>query len=107
VQELGGTLTTTDAGFDAKTQTDQIDSLIASKPDALFITPADAVAIAPAVQRAITAGIPVFCADSAVPRARPSTISSPPIPISTLSGAPGTVQRWKVRWQPAPPTSRI
>ncbi|SIQ96079.1 monosaccharide ABC transporter substrate-binding protein, CUT2 family [Rhizobium sp. RU20A] len=67
VQELGGTLTTTDAGFDAKVQSDQIDSLIASKPDALFITPADAVAIAPAVQRAITAGIPVFCADSAVP----------------------------------------
>ncbi|MFB2551992.1 sugar ABC transporter substrate-binding protein [Ensifer soli] len=67
VAELGGNLTTTDAGFDAKVQSDQIDSLIASKPDALFITPADAVAIAPAVQRAITAGIPVFCADSAVP----------------------------------------
>ncbi|WP_111431887.1 sugar ABC transporter substrate-binding protein [Rhodobacteraceae bacterium DSL-40] len=67
VAELGGNLTTTDAGFDAKTQADQIDSLVASKPEALFITPADAVAIAPAVQRAISAGIPVFCADSAVP----------------------------------------
>ncbi|MDO6966899.1 sugar ABC transporter substrate-binding protein [Rhizobium alvei] len=75
VQELGGNLTTTDAGFDAKTQTDQIDSLIASKPDALFITPADAVAIAPAVQRAITAGIPVFCADSAVPGVAVNTTS--------------------------------
>jgi len=75
VKELGGTLTTTDAGFDAKTQTDQIDSLIASKPEALFITPADAVAIAPAVQRAIAAGIPVFCADSAVPGVAVNTTS--------------------------------
>jgi ribose transport system substrate-binding protein len=53
VKELGGRLTTTDAGFDARQQSDQIDSLIASKPEALFITPADAVAIAPAVQRAM------------------------------------------------------
>jgi ribose transport system substrate-binding protein len=67
VKELGGSLTTTDAGFDAKKQSDQIDSLVASKPDALFITPADAVAIAPSVQRAIAAGIPVFAADSMVP----------------------------------------
>jgi ribose transport system substrate-binding protein len=67
VAELGGELNQTDAGFDAKTQSDQIDSLISTKPDALFITPADAVAIAPAVQRAIAAGIPVFCADSAIP----------------------------------------
>lgn len=67
VKELGGTLTSTDAGFDAKKQSDQIDSLVASKPDALFITPADAVAIAPSVQRAIAAGIPVFAADSMVP----------------------------------------
>lgn len=67
VAELGGTLTTTDAGFDARVQSDQIDSLVATKPDALFITPADAVAIAPAVQRAVAAGILVYCADSAVP----------------------------------------
>ena len=67
VADLGGDLTMTDAGFDPKKQSDQIDSLVASKPDALFVSPADAVAIAPAVQRAIAAGIPVFCADSAVP----------------------------------------
>lgn len=67
VKELGGSLTTTDAGFDARVQSDQIDSLVATKPDALFITPADAVAIAPAVQRAVAAGIPVFCGDSAIP----------------------------------------
>ena len=69
VKELGGTLTATDAGFDAKKQSDQIDSLISSRPDALFVTPADAVAIAPAVQRAIKAGIPVFAADSMIPGA--------------------------------------
>ncbi|EKE74324.1 MULTISPECIES: sugar ABC transporter substrate-binding protein [Roseobacteraceae] len=69
VAELGGELTMTDAGFDARVQSDQIDSLVATKPEALFITPADAVAIAPAVERAIAAGIPVFCADSAVPGA--------------------------------------
>jgi ribose transport system substrate-binding protein len=65
VAELGGTLTITDAGFDARAQSNQIDSLVATKPDAL----ADAVAIKPAVQRAIAAGIPVFCADSLVPGA--------------------------------------
>lgn len=69
VADLGGTLNATDAGFDARVQSDQIDSLVATKPDALFITPADAAAIAPAVKRAIAAGIPVFCADSAVPGA--------------------------------------
>lgn len=69
VKELGGNLTMTDAGFDAKKQSDQIDSLISSRPDVLFITPADAVAIAPAVQRAIKAGIAVFAADSMVPGA--------------------------------------
>lgn len=73
VKELGGSLTTTDAGFDARVQSDQIDSLVASKPEALFVTPADAVAIAPAVQRAIAAGIPVFCADSSVPGAMVTT----------------------------------
>ena len=37
VKELGGSLTTTDAGFDARVQSDQIDSLVASKPEALFV----------------------------------------------------------------------
>lgn len=67
VKELGGQLSMTDAGFDAKKQSDQIDSLIASKPDALFISPCDGAAIAPSVQRAIAAGIPCFCTDSMVP----------------------------------------
>ncbi len=75
VEELGGKLNMTDAGFDARVQSDQIDSLVATKPDALFITPADAVAIAPAVNRAIEAGIPTFCADSSVPGAMVTTTS--------------------------------
>lgn len=69
VKELGGELTWTDAGFDALRQSNQIDSFIASKPDVLFVTPADADAIAPSIRRAIEAGIPVFCADSQVPGA--------------------------------------
>ncbi|WP_104401471.1 sugar ABC transporter substrate-binding protein [Vibrio penaeicida] len=67
VEQLGGELTITDAGFDPKKQTENIDAFITSKPDALFITPADAAAIAPAVQRALDAGIPVFAGDSQVP----------------------------------------
>jgi ribose transport system substrate-binding protein len=67
VAKLGGTLTMTDAGSDAKKQSDQIDALVSSKPDALFITPTDAAAIAPAVSRAIAAGLPVFAGDSMVP----------------------------------------
>lgn len=67
VKELGGNLTMTDAGFDPKKQIEQIDALIATKPDVLLITPSDGVVIAPAVGRAIKAGIPVFTADSLVP----------------------------------------
>lgn len=67
VAKLGGTLTMTDAGSDAKKQSDQIDAMVSSKPDALFITPTDAAAIAPAVRRAIAAGIPIFTGDSMVP----------------------------------------
>ncbi len=67
IAKLGGTATVTDAAFDPKKQSDQIDSLISGKPDALFISPADDAAIAPAVKRAIAAGIPVFVSDSLIP----------------------------------------
>jgi ribose transport system substrate-binding protein len=67
VAKLGGKLTVSDAGSDAKRQSDQIDALVSSKPNALFITPTDAAAIAPAVSRALQAGIPVFAGDSMVP----------------------------------------
>ena len=67
IAKLGGTPTVTDAAFDPKKQSDQIDSFISSKPDALFISPADDAAIAPAVRRALDAKIPVFVADSLIP----------------------------------------
>ncbi len=67
IARLGGIATVTDAGFDPKKQSDQIDSMISSKPDAMFISPADDAAIAPAVRRALAAGIPVFVSDSLVP----------------------------------------
>ncbi len=67
IAKLGGTATVTDAAFDPKKQSDQIDSMISGRPDALFISPADDAAIAPAVKRAINAGIPVFVSDSLVP----------------------------------------
>jgi ribose transport system substrate-binding protein len=69
VTKLGGTLRLADASFDPKKQSDQIDALVSSKPDALFITPFDAIAIAPAVKRATDANIPVFVGDSIVPGA--------------------------------------
>lgn len=67
IAKLGGTATVTDAGFDPKKQSDQIDSMISGKPDALFVSPADDAAIAPAIKRALVAGIPVFVSDSLVP----------------------------------------
>lgn len=73
VKEFGGTLTVTDANFDVKKQSDQIDSLISAKPDALFVTPANPDAVLGALQRATDAGIPIFCVGTVVPG----------IPIST------------------------
>lgn len=67
IAKLGGIATVTDAAFDPKKQSDQIDSLISGKPDALFVSPADDAAIAPAIKRALDAGIPVFVSDSLVP----------------------------------------
>ena len=67
VKEVGGHLTFADANFDPKKQSDQIDDIISSKPDALFITPEDAVAISPAISRAIAGKIPVFAGDSMAP----------------------------------------
>lgn len=67
VSRLGGKLTIADANYDIKKQADQIAAFVASKPAAIFITPADAAAIAPAVQAAVASGVPVFCGDSYVP----------------------------------------
>ena len=67
VATLGGTLSISDAGFDPKKQIENVDSLISSRPSAMFVTPADAVAVAPSVQRAVDARIPVFVGDSQIP----------------------------------------
>lgn len=67
IDRLGGTLTIADANYDVKKQADQIAAFVASKPAAIFITPADAAAIAPAVQAAVASGVPIFCGDSYVP----------------------------------------
>jgi ribose transport system substrate-binding protein len=69
VASFGGTIEMSDANYDPKKQSEQILAFIATKPTILFVTPSDPVAIAPAVQSAIAAGIPVFCADSIVPGA--------------------------------------
>lgn len=73
VAKLGGNLRLADASADPKKQSDQIDALASSRPDALFITPFDAVAIAPSVKRAIEANIPIFVGDSVVPGASVKT----------------------------------
>ena len=66
VKELGGTVTFTDANYDAKKQSEQIEAFIKMKPDALFITPSDPAGISAAVKRAIDAKIPVFIADAII-----------------------------------------
>lgn len=75
VARLGGTLTIADANYDVKKQADQIASFVASKMDAIFITPADPAAIAPAVRAAVAAGVPVFLADSHVPNATANSVA--------------------------------
>jgi ABC-type sugar transport system substrate-binding protein len=59
----------TDANYDAKTQSAQIEKLAAQKPDILFITPSDPAGIAAAVKKANAAGVPVFSSDGLIPGA--------------------------------------
>lgn len=66
IKELGGSATFTDANYDAKKQSEQIEAFIKMKPDALFITPSDPAGISAAVKRAIDAKIPVFVADAII-----------------------------------------
>ncbi len=61
--------TIVDANYDAKKQSEQIKAIIATNPDALFITPSDPVGIAEAVKEAADAGIAVFSSDGFVPGA--------------------------------------
>ncbi|MDP9836994.1 ribose transport system substrate-binding protein [Neorhizobium huautlense] len=86
IDRLGGTLTIADANYDIKKQADQIAAFVASKPAAIFITPADAAAIAPAVQAAVASGIPIFCGDSYVPN---TTVTSTAMSNNFGLGAAG------------------
>lgn len=52
------------ANYDPKLQSEQIDAFIQTNPRALFVTPSDPAGITQAVNRAIDAGIPVFVADA-------------------------------------------
>ncbi|NRB18368.1 MAG: sugar ABC transporter substrate-binding protein [Rhodobacteraceae bacterium] len=54
------------ANYDPKLQSEQIDAFIKTNPKALFVTPSDPAGITQAVQRAIDAGIPVFVADAII-----------------------------------------
>jgi ribose transport system substrate-binding protein len=66
IKEFGGEGTFVQAGYDPKLQTEQIESFIKMKPDAIFVTAADTKAISSAVRRAVEAGIPVFSGDSLI-----------------------------------------
>ena len=55
---LGGELTMTDANDDVKKQADQILAFVDSKPDAIFIVPADSSAISSAVDQAVKSAFP-------------------------------------------------
>ncbi len=55
-------LTVLDGRFDAQTQSDQIDTAITRKADAIIISPLDAAAASAPIERAVAAGIPVITA---------------------------------------------
>ena len=61
--ELGWKYVISNANYDPKLQSEQIDAFVRLNPKALFVTCSDPVGITAAVKRAIEAGIPVFTAD--------------------------------------------
>lgn len=66
VEANGDTLMVLDPALDNAKQIEQIEDLIASKVDAIFLNPADWVAIKPALLKAKAAGIPIINVDSPV-----------------------------------------
>jgi ribose transport system substrate-binding protein len=62
-KELGWEYVFSNANYDPKLQSEQIDAFIKLNPKALFVTCSDPVGITQAVNRAVEAGIPVFTAD--------------------------------------------
>jgi ribose transport system substrate-binding protein len=63
-EEFGWEAVFSNANYDPKLQSEQIDAFIQLNPKALFLTSSDPAGITAAVQRAVAAGIPVFTADS-------------------------------------------
>ena len=63
MEKFGWEATYSQANFDPKLQSEQIDAFIKTKPTALFVTCSDPAGIKAAVNCAAAAGIPVFTAD--------------------------------------------
>lgn len=59
MQESGAEIVELDSEFDAQKQTDQMNSLISQKVDAIVLNPVDGKSIIPAVKKAHEEGIPV------------------------------------------------
>ena len=59
-------ITVVDAKYDVAVQAEQIESLIQTDPDVLFITPANATGLSEAVHHALDEGIAVFLSDGTV-----------------------------------------
>jgi len=55
--------TVVNAEYNAATQSQQLQAIVQSKPDVIFMTPSDPVGTKVAVQQATAAGIPVFVSD--------------------------------------------
>ena len=66
IKEFGGNAKYVQAGYDPKLQSEQIESFIKAKPDAILVSASDTKAISAAVRRAVEAGIPVFAGDSLI-----------------------------------------
>lgn len=60
-KELSITLVELDAQWDAQKQTDQMNSVITQKVDAILLNPVDSKSVVPGVQKASEAKIPVVC----------------------------------------------
>jgi len=75
-KELGWDYTISNANYDPKLQSEQIDAFIKLNPKALFVTCSDPVGITAAVNRAIDAGISVFTSDCFLAGAKAITMNA-------------------------------
>jgi ribose transport system substrate-binding protein len=75
-KELGVKTVLLDAQGDPARQTNQIQDLIAQRPDALVVWPVNGKAVVPAVRQASTAGVPVVVTNSPIDQAGVKYIKS-------------------------------